>query len=324
MTTRSLRRLLVRSGLPEPLALTEHPRSGRNQLFTVAAGDRRWFAKIAASSTESWFYDVVGAHLPWVPAALPVDDPSVVVTEHLDHLPTVQDREQEDPRGAMAVLVALAPALAELHAWPLPPDGNAPAATPPLPELDPIHASVWLDSPASSRRILERLHPRDLLCGAFRDASAGIGPAGMIHGDLKVDNVLCGPAGPVVLDWELAGRGPIGWDLGSLVGSIVALWVAGLDIDGAGPEAWLDSGSVPYAEVGDTVRQLVAGYRVHAAPGTVPSRSILAAYTVAWIVGRTWVESLFSPKVNPRHLLRLVVAEGLVRNPQTMFGEDDR
>lgn len=323
ITTRALRRILTRSGLPAPLVITEHPRSGRNRLFVVTGEDRRWFAKAAASATESWFYTEVGPHLTWVPAATPVDDPTLVLTEHLDGLPTVQDVEEADPGAAMAALVALAPALAELHTWPVPRPHDVPAAAPPLPQLDPIHAAVWLDSPASSRQLLERLHRRELLCGALRDAGAGVGPQGLIHGDLKIDNVLCAPAGPVVLDWELAGHGAVGWDLGSVVGSILALWVAGLDIDGAGPEAWLETGSVPYAEVCAAVRQLVADYRKHAR-GQVPSRSMLATYTAAWMVGRSWADSLFSPRVNARHLLRFVIAEGLVRNPEALFGEADR
>ena len=313
----------MRSGLSPRLVITEHPRSGRNHLFVVTAENERWFAKVAASPTESWFYDEVGAHLTWVPVAASVDDPLVVVTEHLDGFPTVQDLEEADPAGAMAVLVALAPALAELHSWPVLSPEDMPSAVPPLPQLDPIHASAWLDSPPSSRLLVERLHRRELLCGALREAGAGAGPRGLIHGDLKVDNVLCSPAGPVVLDWELAGHGAVGWDLGSVVGSILALWVAGLDIDGASPEAWLETGLVAYSEVCDAVRQLMADYQKHT-QGAIPSRSTLAAHTASWMVGRSWAESLFSPRVDPRHLLRFVIAESLVRSPEALFGEADR
>lgn len=288
----------------------------------VTGEEHPWFAKAAASPTESWFYEEVGAHLTWVPAAIRLGDPTVVVTEYLD-LPTVHDIEAADPRSAIGVLVALAPALAELHGWPVRPSSGAPPAVPALPELDPIPASAWLDSPASSRLLLGRLHRRELLCAALRDVAAAPGPRGLIHGDLKVDNVLSSPTGPVVLDWELAGHGAVGWDLGSVAGSIVALWLASLDLDDDRPEAWFDTAAVPYREVGEAARQLVADYRKHAR-GPVPSRSTLATHTAAWLVGRSWVESLFRPQVDPRHLLRLVIAEGLVRRPEALFGEADR
>jgi len=46
----------------------------------------------------------------------------------------------------------------------------------------------------------------------------------------------------------------------------------------------------------------------------------VVTYTASWLLGRAWTESLFGRQVNPRHLLRLVIAEGLVRNPHALLG----
>ena len=286
-------------------------------MYVVSGGGRRWLAKTSRFEAESWFYQEVGWQLGWVPTSTRITSRHVVLTDYLDGLPSVHEVSRDQPNEAIEMLVSLAPMLAQLHGWPS--DGELHAAHPSLPELDPVPVATWIDSSEASRHVLRSLQRRDLLCRAFREASSGIGPRGLIHGDLKGDNVLWSSTEPVVLDWELCGRGFIGWDVGSVIGSMLVIWMEGMQLDGPRPDAWFDEAVVPYPEVCGAARRFLADYRRHA-HHPVPSPAVVVTYTATWLTAWAWIESLFARQVDPRHLLRLVIAEGLVRNPHALLG----
>jgi aminoglycoside phosphotransferase (APT) family kinase protein len=66
-------------------------------------------------------------------------------------------------------------------------------------------------------RTLADLHRRLHVLAAGEDLRPTFGRTGsgdvLVHGDLHPDNVLLSPAGPVVIDWANAGRGPAGADV---------------------------------------------------------------------------------------------------------------
>ena len=289
-------------------------------MFLVASGEARWLVKAPRSGSESWFYETIGPHVRWIPTHTDVADPSVVLTEYLEGCPSLFDISAADPAEAIDGLVSLAPVLAELHRWPTE-GAEVPSATPPLPELDPVHVSAWVDGTQPSRHLLRSLQRRERLCQSLRRACARVGPQGLIHGDLKLDNVLSSPAGPIVIDWELGGHGPLAWDLGSVLGSILAIWIDGADLDQPAPDHWFENAVIPYPEACSAVRRFVSEYRARVTGPMMPTLSILVDYLASWLVARSWVESSLIPQVNPRHLLRLIIAEGIVRSPQALLPE---
>jgi len=315
---RSLRRRLVRHGFPADVVVSEHPRSGRNHLFVVAGGSRRWFAKCCASPTEAWFYREVGPAFGWVPGAVPTGDPTITLIDYVEDAETVLDVARRDPAEALAALGTVSSLLADLHGWTPPPDGAAtPRAVPALPQIDPVHVSLWLDGTEASIHLLRSFHARPLLRDALRAAIAGAGPVGVIHGDLKGDNILCAPQGPMVVDWELAGTGPVSWDVGSIIASAIAIWADSVDLL-APQSAWFASASVPYRDLCDLADEVVTAYRERGLLDAACHSSVVAS-AAAWLVVRSWAECQFANQVDPRHLLRLILAEGLVRNPQALF-----
>lgn len=86
-------------------------------------------------------------------------------------------------------------------------------------------------------------------------------PASLIHGDLKIDNVLVpkkpsAKTPPIVVDWELAGKGDPSWDCGSFIGSLCFLLLEALRPDT--PEAkHLKNNSI----VLGAIRSFCAGYQ---------------------------------------------------------------
>ncbi|MFQ5349313.1 MAG: phosphotransferase family protein, partial [Thermoanaerobaculia bacterium] len=92
---------------------------------------------------------------------------------------------------------------------------DLPVETPDLDPFEPIPG--WLDRPGELPlppgadelwKSLSRLRPRWA-------EIVGDDPLGtvLVHGDLHADNVVLTPEGPVMLDLEMAGRGPASWDL---------------------------------------------------------------------------------------------------------------
>lgn len=313
-----IRAAIAASGVSEPLHITDHPRSGRNQIFDVAGTGRSWIAKRTTSAAESWFATTISPEMRWVPPTVAVEDPHLVIAERIEGSPTAHELSDDDPHAALDTLVSLAAPLAELHAWPT--GDDTPLSTAALPELDPVHIGVLVDSTEPARELLRRLHRRDALRDAMRTTYTAEGPAGLIHGDLKVDNVLCTPDTPTIIDWELCGIGPLAWDLGSVVGSMLAMWVDSADLTASDPAAWLAAATVPYADVNAAARRFMDTYQDSTAE-PVPDPSTIAAAAATWLVARSWAESLRRLTIDPRLLLRLVVAEGAVQRPARLLGD---
>lgn len=81
--------------------------------------------------------------------------------------------------------------------------------------LDDLGARPWLVG--RHARALADLHRRLHAIPADGALPARFGPPDpgdvLVHGDLHPANVLLSPAGPVVIDWSSAGRGPAGADV---------------------------------------------------------------------------------------------------------------
>jgi aminoglycoside phosphotransferase (APT) family kinase protein len=120
------------------------------------------------------------------------------------HLVTVWCEVRETGRRATAG--DLATLLRRVHA--VPPPGELPEWTP----LDAVRARV-ADA--------EELDARDRLfllerCAEVEDSLSGLEfslPRGLVHGDAHSGNVIVGPEGPVLCDFDSACVGPPEWDL---------------------------------------------------------------------------------------------------------------
>lgn len=144
-----------------------------------------------------------------------------------EHLATVWDRVPDT--GSRANAEELAGLLRRLHAagppdaWP--PDTEAPHAESPhaeAPEVDGAGAWAPLDdvrarvaagetelAPGDREFLLDRCDELEAKAAALTFPLART----LIHGDAHVGNVIVGPDGPVLCDFDSAGSGPPEWDL---------------------------------------------------------------------------------------------------------------
>lgn len=315
LTRRRVSALLARHGIDRrPTRVEEHPRAGRNRLFLVETADgRQWLAKqsLTFPHAEAWFYREAGRHHFAAPHCLLADvENDVVVIEYLSPATPLDRIARENLAAALECLPNLANALATLHGT-LAEVSEVPVSPTAFPELDPIEVQFWLDLSPGARDLVAGLQRNPKLSGALRRALEGPGTLGLIHGDLKLDNILLHAGTPCLVDWECCGRGSIETDLGAVIGSFIMVWT----------DHWLDR----IGSRGTSLDQILSacGHFLDIYAGRRHldlDRDHLAAGVAAWIVGRTWVESTFSRRAVPSHAIRLLIAEDLISEPNLLFG----
>jgi hypothetical protein len=304
------------------VSVAEHVQSGRNRLFLAeSSGGQSWIAKQnqADFDSEAWFYEHAAETFGAAPRCLLADTMArTVILEQVPVARTLHEISVSDPLGVLGMASVLAPILAQLH-------GTKFLSPPPaqcvLPELDPVDMYSLATASPAAVDLLQRVQARPQLAGVLQKAREQLGPKGLIHGDLKIDNILWSPTGYHFIDWELCGLGPLGWDFGALLGSLVCLWIDGLAIDESGEiEQWVAGGEIPFEILHKAVGTFIENYNEGADIG-VPDRESLAVHVAAWIVGRVWAEAALGRRLSARQLVRLVVAESLAAEPYELFGD---
>jgi aminoglycoside phosphotransferase (APT) family kinase protein len=92
--------------------------------------------------------------------------------------------------------------------------------------LEPSLDILITESPGTIE-ILRRVQASAALANFIESIAEDLRIDGIYHGDLRLDNVLYGPHGQVILvDWELCGVGSTSWDLACLLASVTELWAA--------------------------------------------------------------------------------------------------
>jgi aminoglycoside phosphotransferase (APT) family kinase protein len=129
--------------------------------------------------------------------------------------------------------------LAALHQ--LPGDGveSRPAGVDPMWGLllpEPPH-ELLLDLSEAAQELVARLQASSPLCDALRRLADSGADSTLVHGDLRWDNCLAVAAPPsrrrtrvLLVDWELAGNGEAAFDVGTILGEYLRVWVISIPI----------------------------------------------------------------------------------------------
>lgn len=306
----------------------EHERSGRNQIYVMTEDNgKAWLIKRnrVVMHSESWFYRCHGSKFSFLPTCL-IADPKekLVVIELLPRTQTFHAISTTNIRDALALVPEIAAPLARLHSVKIV-DNSCPRASLPLPEIDPVDLHTWLQATPATREFIVRLQASSILNNALQMSLNGDGPRSFLHGDIKLDNILwdAETKSLYLIDWELCGTGPSGWDLASVLGSLVLLWSDCLALEpGSSVGAWIKGGAIPLDDLYDAVCMFMLQYLAIAKTNgmALPSRDTLAAYIAAWLISRTWAETSHALTLSAFQVLRLVIAESIVRSPNKLFG----
>lgn len=113
----------------------------------------------------------------------------------------------------------------------------------------------------------------------------------LVHGDAKLDNVLCGEGNRIVLvDFEHGGAGDPAWDVGAPVGDYLSRWLLSVRcIPGESLATWLRRAEIPARRCAAAGRALLAGY---GAVRPLPDLDRVAASAGIFLLHRAqaWIE----------------------------------
>jgi Ser/Thr protein kinase RdoA (MazF antagonist) len=215
-------------------------------------------------------------------------------------------------------------ALAALHRVP-------PASIPePPPGLDPLwglslpapRREIVLELSAGARDLVVRLQANEAMCDRLNGLREVLSDGSFVHGDLRWDNCLA-VAAPgsrrrtrvVLVDWELAGRGPAEHDVGAVLAEYLRLWVGSIPIvEPRDPGRLVVRASHPLADMQPAMHAFWSAYREACTTAPLLRRvvELAAVRLIQSAIERA--QGFATPTAHVVTLLQL--AENLLRDPE--------
>jgi aminoglycoside phosphotransferase (APT) family kinase protein len=187
----------------------------------------------------------------------------VLVLELVRDAARLAEHHERRGRFSVALAAALGRALGTLHR--LPGAGLPVCGTP---WVLALHRPVpWLYHEFSIAnhqliRTMQQFPAFGLLLDELRAEWRATAP---IHYDIKGDNLLVAPAGRrhalKIVDWEMAGLGDPGWDVGAVFGEYLRCWLLSIPITGEDPpDRFLELARFPLAKIQPALRRFWQAY----------------------------------------------------------------
>jgi aminoglycoside phosphotransferase len=166
---------------------------------------------------------------------------------------------------------ALGRALATVHELPTEGIGDPPAGSDRLwgLSLPEPPRELLLDLSAAALDLLSRLQAHEDVCARLLELRGATSADAIVHGDLRWDNCML-VAAPgarrrtrvLLVDWELSGRGPAGFDIGTALAEYLSAWVASIPMpDPRDPSRFVDHAGHPLASIRPAIGALWSTYR---------------------------------------------------------------
>lgn len=140
----------------------------------------------------------------------------------------------------------------------------------------------------------------------------------LVHGDAKLDNILIGPDGVFLVDWELATVGDPRWDMATIFSSFLSSWVATMPMaHGVGIDLMTRQARISLATIQGCVRPLWNAYadtrgisRIDRfLEGTV-------AYCGARLVQTAYEYMQYANRLTANAVYLLQIAANLIKDPR--------
>jgi Ser/Thr protein kinase RdoA (MazF antagonist) len=188
-----------------------------------------------------------------------------------------------------------------------------------LPELP---HELLLDLSAGSQELVARLQASRALCNRLDGLREACSDGTLVHGDLRWENCLAAPAPGsrrrtrvLLVDWELAGPGAAGFDVGTVLAEFLRYWVGSIPIlDPADPGRLLAHARHPLSRMQAAMQVFWSAYGA-ATPHPPTLRRVVELTAVRLL--QTAVESAQELVAPSAHVMTLVqLADNMLRHPE--------
>jgi Ser/Thr protein kinase RdoA (MazF antagonist) len=179
-----------------------------------------------------------------------------------------------------------------------------------------------LDLSAGAQDLVARLQASPSTCDRLLELRDGAGDDELVHGDLRWDNCLA-VAAPgsrrrtrvLLIDWELAGRGPAAFDVGAVLAEYLRVWVGSIPIVAPrDPGRLASQARYPLWRMQPAIDAFWSGYRM-ANPRPPTLRRVIELAAVHLL--QTAVERAQGLAVPSAHVVTLLqLADNLLREPE--------
>jgi len=214
-------------------------------------------------------------------------------------------------------------ALAALHRLP------ADAVEDPPPGLDPMWGlslpepsrALLLDLSAGAQDLVARLQASEAVCDRLRELRDAGSDGALMHGDVRWENCLAvAPRGSrrrtrlLLVDWELAGPGAAGYDVGTVIAEYLRSWVGSIPIvEPADPGRLVARAGHPLRRMQPAMHAFWSAYRL-ANPRPPELRRVVELAAVRLL--QAAVERAQDLATPSAHVITLVqLADNMLRRP---------
>jgi hypothetical protein len=246
---------------------------GSSLLVKQAVSPDRALTVAREASAYQVFATAPGPASEWIPTFHGYDDESaVLVVGLLPGAQTIGEHVAGTGRASRAIAAALGTQVAELHAFDVPAEDDAGNHSlfdgPPwILDIACPDASVLQTSSAASLQLIRLVQSSTEFCELIDGLRREWRVDSLVHRDLRWDNCLLPHratrkrAPVVIVDWEMYGKGDAAWDLGTLFGGYLRLWLGSVPIIGEVPlERALGQARFPLEKLHPAMRSLWDAY----------------------------------------------------------------
>lgn len=151
----------------------------------------------------------------------------------------------------------------------------------------------------------------------------------VIHGDIRLDNVLVRPPrdgeGPNIIDlriadWEMVQIGDPVWDLAGALQDLLVSWVSSMPVsDGVSAEEMIAQSSIPLEDLRDAARAIWAGYLAEACLAPAESDGFLlrtVAFSAARLIQSVFEAGVEADRLAGRPVILLQIGANMLAEPE--------
>jgi hypothetical protein len=314
--------------------------SRRNAVFTVAVdGTSGYVLKCGAGRSrastihqERAVYDWLSTHAEpelrrHLVRAIAYDaQEDTLALELVDDAVSLVEQVVATRRCSIRVATGLGQALASLHRIAACDEANSgiPAR---LPWVFVIHRpgiNTFRDVSAANRILIRTAQSTPALGDALDRLHTRWTTCCLIHNDLRWENILIpgscrrqpGTAFKIV-DWDVAGWGDPAWDVGTVFGAYLALWLSSIPFTGQEiPSKLVEHARYPLAAMQPAMRAFWASYAGRSAIGEAQATKFLdraTCYAAARLVQLTFERLQYADRLSPSAMLTLQVSLNMLQ-----------